>query len=371
MTTTLSGSLSEFRLADVLALLAMGGRTARMQITSPAGVGAVDLVDGQVSAATADATRAGLLRQVLGAAPVPADDLAAALHSAHPVLALVESGVVDGALAREVAADHCVDAVGDMLGWEQGEFAVSMGDPRSGDLGVRLGVDQLIADARTRVEEWELVHGMLPESGAVLRLTPDLSMAPMLGVEDWAILARIDGRRTLAEVVAAAGAAQLAASGRLAELMDRGLVQVRTDDTDSERDVVAALLDRFEGRVPAAARVAPAVSAVVAVEDVVAVAEAEPVAEVADGGEVVEVVEAPEALAAEVAAPEEVEPALEQILDEAPEPALDEATRAGPRARGRAGPGPAGGVRGAGGARPGAGGSRGGCRGVAVRRRAG
>ena len=53
MTTNLSGSLSEFSLAEVLSLLGMGGRTARMQVTSATAVGTVHLVDGRISSATA------------------------------------------------------------------------------------------------------------------------------------------------------------------------------------------------------------------------------------------------------------------------------------------------------------------------------
>ncbi len=41
MATNLSGSLSEFTLAEVLALLSMGRRTARMQVSSPTAVGVV------------------------------------------------------------------------------------------------------------------------------------------------------------------------------------------------------------------------------------------------------------------------------------------------------------------------------------------
>ena len=107
MTTNLSGSLSEFSLAEVLSLLGMGGRTAHMQVTSPDSVGTVHLVDGRISSATADSARAGLLRAVVAAVSVPADDLAHALQSEDPVRALVESGVVDREAAQQVASEHC------------------------------------------------------------------------------------------------------------------------------------------------------------------------------------------------------------------------------------------------------------------------
>ena len=141
MTTNLSGSLSEFSLAEVLSLLGMGGRTARMQVTSPGAVGTVHLVDGRISSATADSARAGLLRGLVAALPVPADDLAVALQSEDPVRALVESGVVDRDAAQQVAAENCTEAVGEMLDWASGEFAVWVGSQDPSDIGVRLDVD--------------------------------------------------------------------------------------------------------------------------------------------------------------------------------------------------------------------------------------
>jgi hypothetical protein len=120
MTTNLSGSLSEFSLAEVLSLLGMGGRTARMQVTSADAVGTVHLVDGRISSATADSARAGLLRGVVAALPVPVDDLAQSLQAEDPVRALVDSGVVDREAAQQVASDACTEAVGEMLDWTSG-----------------------------------------------------------------------------------------------------------------------------------------------------------------------------------------------------------------------------------------------------------
>ena len=246
MTTNLSGSLSEFSLAEVLSLLGMGGRTARMQVTSPDSVGTVHLVDGRISSATADSARAGLLRGVVAALSVPADDLAHALQSEDPVRALVESGVVDREAAQQVASEHCTEAVGEMLDWTSGEFAVWVGSQDPADIGVRLDVDELVAAARERAQEWHDLRAALPESDSVLALVPDVAQAPVVDLEDWAVLARVDGRRTLTEVLAAMGASPLAAGNRLVQLMGRGLVAVRVGGGDAEREHMSQMLDAFD-----------------------------------------------------------------------------------------------------------------------------
>ena len=250
MTTNLSGSLSEFSLGEVLSLLGMGGRTARMQVTSSDSVGTVHLVDGRISSATADSTRAGLLRSVVAALPVPVDDLAQSLQTEDPVRALVDSGVVDRDAAQQVASEHCTEAVGEMLDWTSGEFAVWVGSQDPGDIGVRLDVDELVAAARERAQEWRDLRAALPESDSVLALAPSVDHAPVVDLEDWAVLARVDGRRTLAEVLAAMGASPLAAGNRLVQLMGRGLVAVQVGGGDAEQERTNQMLDTFDAGGP-------------------------------------------------------------------------------------------------------------------------
>jgi hypothetical protein len=250
MTTNLSGSLSEFSLAEVLSLLGMGGRTARMQVTSFHAVGTVHLVDGRISSATADSARAGLLRSVVAALPVPADDLEQALASEEPVRALVDSGVVDRDAAQQVASEHCTEAVGEMLDWTSGEFAVWVGSQDPGDIGVRLEVDHLVTAARERAQEWHDLRAALPGSDSVLALVADVEQAPVVDREDWSVLARVDGRRTLAEVLAAMGASPLAAGHRLVQLMGRGLVAVQVPGNDAERERASEMLDAFDSSGP-------------------------------------------------------------------------------------------------------------------------
>ena len=257
MATNLSGSLSEFTLAEVLALLSMGRRTARMQVSSSTAVGVVHLVDGEVCSATADCSRASLLRSIVASLSVPADDLAAAVGTDDPVRHVVDSGVVDRAEAQQVAQEQCTEALAEMLGWESGEFAVSVGDEDAGDIGLRVEVDQMVAAAQDRAQAWADLRSALPDPETVLALVPEVAQGPVLDAEDWAVLARVDGRRTLDEVLAAMGAAPLAAGNRLVELMGRGLVSVRVGNADVESERANQLVDQFEsGGVPAAAVVA-------------------------------------------------------------------------------------------------------------------
>jgi hypothetical protein len=248
----LSGNLGSFGLDEVLSLLAMGGRTARMHVTGPHALGVVHLVDGEVSSASSDVRRAGLLRQVVAAGEVPVVDLAAALESADPVRGLVDAGAVDGDRVRDLAAEAITDALAEMLTWHDGQFAVWTGDEDPGDVGLRVPVADVLGRARERAEAWSRVREALPEQDAVLVLASEVAEPMTLDVDDWSVLARVDGRRTLAEVLAAVGLAPLVASDRVVGLLARGVVRVRPELV-AQADPVVDLLDRFEseGTVPA------------------------------------------------------------------------------------------------------------------------
>jgi hypothetical protein len=249
VTMNLSGNLGSFGLDEVLSLLAMGGRTARMHVTGPHALGVVHLVAGEVSSASSDVRRAGLLRQVVAAGEVPVGDLAAALDGEDPVRALLESGVVDADRVRGLADESIVDALAEMLAWHDGQFAVWTGDADPGDVGVRMPVAHALDRARERADAWTRVREALPGDDAVLSLAPDVAEPTTLDVEDWSVLARVDGRRTLAEVLAAVGVAPLVASDRLVGLMARGVVRVRPDEV-AEPNEVAELLERYEAGGP-------------------------------------------------------------------------------------------------------------------------
>ncbi|HEX6888091.1 MAG TPA: DUF4388 domain-containing protein, partial [Candidatus Nanopelagicales bacterium] len=230
MTMNLSGSLDSFGLDEVLSLLAMGGRTARMQVSGPHAVGVVHLVDGELSSASADVRRAGLLRQVVAAAQVPVSDLAEALEHREPVRALLDAGALDAERVRGLADEHVVEALAELLTWGEGEFAVWTGEGDEGDVGLRMPVSDAIERARARAGEWQRVRAALPQGDSVLALAPQLGESTMLEVEDWRVLARVDGRRTLAEVLVGVGVAPLLASDRVVSLLGRGLIAVRTDE---------------------------------------------------------------------------------------------------------------------------------------------
>jgi hypothetical protein len=94
------------------------------------------------------------------------------------------------------------------------------------DLGAALPVEDLVTEGRRRLDAWPSIAERVPAADAVVRLNPvppdDLSTTS----EEWALLALVDGRRNVGELVALAGRGEYAVVTALAALVGRGLLVV-------------------------------------------------------------------------------------------------------------------------------------------------
>ena len=260
----LEGSLDAFGLPDIFQLLSYTKKTGGLHLRCGEVDGVVYFAQGSVSGATADGSRQLLARRLVGTGAVGDDELAAAVRRALAdgvgvTRALVESGNVDPGAAREAAADQAVEAVFDLLGWAEGDFAFSVDEANPDDLGVELATEQLVAEAARRRqvvdEAGEPVVG--PDVVLAMPVTPPTDAS--LTAEEWALLALADGRRTVSEVAELTGLSAYAVTATLGGMLRRGLLQV----SDGSTDHASAVRRRLEMLAPletAAATAAPAVT---------------------------------------------------------------------------------------------------------------
>lgn len=228
----LEGTLDDFALSDIFRLLALTGKTGRLEITAGGRQGRVVFDGGDITAANPDVRRAALARRVLGAGlATPADVRAAAGRATGPDglgPALLEAGVVDadtlGALVREQVSD----AVFDLMRWERGTFRFVAGPAPGAAIGdgprAAFEVEPLVAEVAGRLEEWERLQERAPASDAVVAMsaaTGDTSEPISLRPDEWRLLALVDGRRTVTELVELSGQGEFA-TVRILEGMVRG-----------------------------------------------------------------------------------------------------------------------------------------------------
>jgi hypothetical protein len=278
----LEGSLDAFSLPDIFALLSMTKKTGGLHLRRPHAHGVVWFTTGSLTGGASDVSRQGLARRVVGSTTLDGDAVQRAVEQASGddslgvVRALQQAGVVDEGMLHDLVGEHVVDTVFDLLRWPDGDFAFVVDEPNPDDVGVTRQVDDVVTEARRRLESWKNVAVAIPSPAAVLSVPAVLSSDPQLSRDEWALLALVDGRRSVAQVVGLAGRGEFAVVSALAELVGRGLLRVNDADQVSALLRSHDLLATLEGAAPAepvvAAEPAPPV---VAAEPVVAAAEAD------------------------------------------------------------------------------------------------
>lgn len=259
----LEGSLDAFSLPDIFQLLSFTKKSGGLHLRRGTTHGTVYFRDGSVTGASSDGGRQALARRLVGTGAVGDDELTAAVERAANDgvgvgRALLDAGVVDAELLRSLVAEQAVDAVFDLLRWSEGDFSFTVDEPGPDDVGFSLGVEAIVNDARSRLETWEYACRVIPSPETVLALPVAVRDEPQISRGEWALLALVDGRRTVAQLVALAGRGDYTVVSQLAALIERGLLVARTPD-DAEGVLALArrqaILARLEGDGSAAALV--------------------------------------------------------------------------------------------------------------------
>ncbi|MEZ4436620.1 MAG: tetratricopeptide repeat protein [bacterium] len=123
-----TGDLAQFGLVDLLEFLRLNRRTGVLQIVSTQGMGELQMSDGRmIGANTSNSTRLAELLLKAGMLDVAALDAIEAEQGETSPLALVRAvldrGVVKAAEMRAIVYQQAQDAIGEIMGWEDGYFA--------------------------------------------------------------------------------------------------------------------------------------------------------------------------------------------------------------------------------------------------------
>lgn len=247
---SLEGTLDAFGLADVFQLLSATRKTGTLHLRAQGAHGAVHLRDGQVTGARADVQRQALVRRLVGAGLVD-DRTFAEQVAGHPpaglARVLAERAGLEPRAARELAAEQATDAVFDLLRWPDGVFTFVADEADPDDLGAALPVDEVVAEGRRRLAEWERCIAAVPTPDAVVQFAAAPTEPPLLSPQEWQLLALVDGRRAVAELVELSGRGDFAVVSALAGLVERGLLEIGSPDAGVALLRRQELLDGLEG----------------------------------------------------------------------------------------------------------------------------
>jgi hypothetical protein len=232
----LEGSLDAFSLPDIFSLLSMTKKTGGLHLRRADAHGAVWLADGQLTGGASDLARVSLGRRIAGSGTVDDDSLSDAVArvvddpEVGVARALRDADDIEPDDLTALVTEHIIDTVFDLLRWEDGDFEFVQDEANADDVGVTRPVDDVVTEARSRLETWSSVekHIPTPETVLAVALAPDNE--PSVSRDDWALLALVDGTRSVSDIVELCGRGEYSVVVALAELVGRGLLEVDNGD---------------------------------------------------------------------------------------------------------------------------------------------
>jgi Flp pilus assembly protein TadD len=129
---SIAGELQNFQILDVLEFLRMGGKTGALLVSSRGQAGAVRLVRGRVTSASAPGVKR-LGESLVEEGVLRPEELAAALSrqqsDREEVLGtlLLREGIVDGPQLNDAVFRQIMGSLDEMLDWSEGSFSFNVG----------------------------------------------------------------------------------------------------------------------------------------------------------------------------------------------------------------------------------------------------
>lgn len=244
------GDLREEAIADVLRTLAGRDFTGVLSITAPGGGASVELVDGHLSRATSPVPAPRLGHRLLNGGLVDEGKLdeAYTVREAREDddrlgALLVELGHATEQTIRLVLHEQVLEALFAIGRLRRGAYDASEEAEPSHRVTVRLPVDQALAELARRETEWASVRRTVGDLACVPEFVPGSRAEPGLEADEFAVLVRLDGRQSVAQLADATGLGAFETARVVHALALLGVVRVAPladDDDDGGEDLAEA-----------------------------------------------------------------------------------------------------------------------------------
>lgn len=265
----LEGTLDTFTLPDIFQLLAFTKKTGCLHLDHDGASGRVWFKDGEVYYAVASSGRLMLGKRLVGAGLVSTEQVKDALQKQQDRQGvrlgriLLEMGAVDEQTLRTFVQEQIQDSVFDLMRWSAGNFRFEHPIETDESIGLSVSTENLIMEGSRRLEEWDSVRKKVPGRDAVVDMAPapgEVGVEVNLQPEEWRLLALVDGRRTVGDLVELSGQGEFMTCKLLYGMVGAGLLEIRDPGVHGPSSVAALLQQQEllrqleqEDEVPAAA----------------------------------------------------------------------------------------------------------------------
>lgn len=159
---------------------------------------------------------------------------------------LVEKGCVPEETVKHFIDKQAEEIIMRMLLWEAGDFEYKDEDLRGENLLMpRLNMMKILMEASRRIDEMTVFMKLIPRDTMCFKLSARRGETEALTLTDAErkILAFIDGRKSVRDIITISGEAEFAVYKRLYSLVSSGLIEVNPDRPDtSAEDRIDAII---------------------------------------------------------------------------------------------------------------------------------
>ena len=245
---SLAGNLQTVSFPDILQLLATGKKTGILEVKTATRQKEVAFKDGNIIFASSVNSSEDLLGNTLlrrGRISKSDLDRAIALHKQtgrQLGTTLIDMNLFDKQEIADCLRLQIEEIVYNLFSWREGDFVFHENDsPKAAPFFLELNTMSVIMEGTRRIDEWMEIQKVLPPDDVLLALakSPKLKGAEItLTVEEFKVLALINGERTLPELINAAPYGEFVTCRAVYRLVGNNLIEVigRRDSEEAETE---------------------------------------------------------------------------------------------------------------------------------------
>ncbi len=257
MDETLQGSISKFTLPDIFQLLANGRKTGTLGIQKEDDIVMVYFRQGRIVYAYGPRQNRHVGQMLRERGRLTEDQLRDAVETQSSISLskrlgqiMIEKNYINRVDLSEVITEQIRELIYSLLDWDSGSFKFYDNQyPTREEITIDLSVENVILEGVRRLDEVNRLKDLLPDYDAPLKiesLGSDRNRDISLQTDEWNLLARIDGRKTVQQLIDESGLGEVKALEKLAALKLAGLISLQTESI-SERDRLDGMINRVAG----------------------------------------------------------------------------------------------------------------------------
>ncbi len=231
----LQGNLSGFTLSEIFRMISFSSKTGQLVVARDSKEGRVYFREGNVHFASTPENRLPIGLRLVDAGIISREHLEEALtvQRAEPERRLGAILVSKGFVAQDVLTgfvrEQIQDALFEIFEWEDGTYYFEPDPGAEEDVGISLQIDDIVAEAERRRQEWETIRAVLPSIESPVRLSTNaVAAGETIEIEpqEWASVCSVANGARLTDLRSVLHLTSLGVCRIVARLITRGVLEL-------------------------------------------------------------------------------------------------------------------------------------------------